>query len=798
MPAGGAEEVYAAWRTLFERIAEHGPTVLVFEDLHWADPGLLDFIEGLATSARHRPILILTLARPELLERRPTWGAGIRRLTTIELGPLPADAMDMLLLGIVPGIPPVAIRAIRDHSEGIPLYAVETVRMLLDKGSLTEQDGRYRLSGELGSLAVPESLTGLLGARIDGVSEREREVLGHAAVLGQVFDVTVLEKVAGLAPDDIRGAVDDLAAREIVELDDDPRSPTRGQYRFVQGLMREVVYGRLSRRERTSRHLAIAHELEAREGDELAGVVASHYLDAWRSAPAEEAPVIAGHARQALTAAASRAAALGAVDRALGYTLDSEQLASGEDERLAAGEAVLAMAIRASRHSIVTERAPALEADYVRRGDLEGATRVAAWRGQSAINDGRPDQAMALLELAVDRVGSSIESEATARLAAELARSYLVGGQTDQALPIIEAALPVAERLDLRGVIAELLPSKGWALAASGRTQEAAAIHTGAVAFAEREGLFDSEVRARMNLSAVLAAEDPARAFAVAAAGFERAAELGYPRWMATLFSNAAGSAVAIGEWGWAIEAMARFDPAEASGGWLGLRHVVAAEIAANQGDVDAAQSALNAYRAGLGDRPDPQLRKNLAFVEAELALCRGDLKTALRRGEVAAGMAVSHAMQEWIFAGRMAVWLGDLAAVDRILESALASDWITGRDFRAQVEGLTGSRHALAGDEPTAIAAYEGAARTLRGLGARFELALVLLDRVLLLPDAPGRSEAAAEARSILEPLGARPFLDRLDAALGISGGTASTPPDWADKTTPTPSASQAVSPPS
>ena len=106
----------------------------MFEDLHWADAGLLDFIEGLLSASRNRPILVLALARPELIDDRPGFGATLRNHTRLDLAPLTDEAMDMLLLGLVPGIPQVALRTIRDRAAGIPLYAVETVRMLLDQG----------------------------------------------------------------------------------------------------------------------------------------------------------------------------------------------------------------------------------------------------------------------------------------------------------------------------------------------------------------------------------------------------------------------------------------------------------------------------------------------------------------------------------------------------------------------------------------------------------------------------------------------------------------------------------------
>ena len=144
-PTGEREELFAAWRAFFEHIADRGTTVLVFQDLHWADQGLLDFIESMLAWSRARPILVMALARPELMERRPTWGVGSRASMVLQLEPIgTADIADMLR-GMVPGLPPGALAQIVERSEGVPLYAVETVRMLLDDGRLVRDGERYRL-----------------------------------------------------------------------------------------------------------------------------------------------------------------------------------------------------------------------------------------------------------------------------------------------------------------------------------------------------------------------------------------------------------------------------------------------------------------------------------------------------------------------------------------------------------------------------------------------------------------------------------------------------------------------------
>jgi class 3 adenylate cyclase len=190
------QDLFAGWRLFFERLAEAYPTVLVFEDMQWADASLLDFVEYLLDWARNHPLLVLTLARPELLEKRPTWGAGQRSFTSIYLEPLTEEQMRDLLEGLVPGLPEAVSGKILSRAEGVPLYAVETVRMLLDRGLLVQEGAAYRLAGEVESLEVPETLHALIAARLDDLSVEERKVLEDGSVLGKTF---TREAVAALS-----------------------------------------------------------------------------------------------------------------------------------------------------------------------------------------------------------------------------------------------------------------------------------------------------------------------------------------------------------------------------------------------------------------------------------------------------------------------------------------------------------------------------------------------------------------------------------------------------------------------
>ena len=247
------EDLSAGWRMFFERIAERGPTVLVFEDLQWADDALLDFIQTMLEFSRDRPLFVVTLSRPELLERRGDWGTRSRGFTSLLFGAaLGTAAMDALLAGMVPGMPEELRARIHTHAEGIPLYAVETVRMLLDRGALVRTDGRFELVGEVGQLDVPASLHGLMTARLDALPAEERSLLQDASVLGKTFHPQTLAAVAGMTQEEVRPFLDALVRKELLSVQLDPRSPERGQYGFLQSLVQKVAHDTLAKKDRRS------------------------------------------------------------------------------------------------------------------------------------------------------------------------------------------------------------------------------------------------------------------------------------------------------------------------------------------------------------------------------------------------------------------------------------------------------------------------------------------------------------------------------------------------------------------
>ena len=162
------EELFAGWRLFFERLAAEHPVVLLVEDAQYADAGLLDFLDHLVDWARDLPIYVLVFARPELGTARPGFGTGRNRIM-LTLDPLDPASMDRLVDALVPGMPPAARRGVTSQAQGIPLFAVETVRALIDRDIVQPVEGVYRLVGDVGELAVPDSLHALLAARLDAL-----------------------------------------------------------------------------------------------------------------------------------------------------------------------------------------------------------------------------------------------------------------------------------------------------------------------------------------------------------------------------------------------------------------------------------------------------------------------------------------------------------------------------------------------------------------------------------------------------------------------------------------------------
>jgi class 3 adenylate cyclase/tetratricopeptide (TPR) repeat protein len=258
------QEIAWAARGWADQLADVQPLVLVFEDIHWAEEPLLELIEHLATWVREAPLLLVTLARPELLDVRPGWGGGRMRAAAIELDPLRESESEQLIDALLPGdgLSVDARRDLLEKTEGNPLFVEETIRMLV------ETEGDYLPE------RIPDTLQALIAARIDGLPPAEKALLHRAAVIGRIFWHGALSHVApDLEVDDL---LDDLLLRDFVLTE--PRSTIIGEraYRFKHMLIREVAYGGLAKAERAQLHARFAEWLRERAGDELLEIRAYH------------------------------------------------------------------------------------------------------------------------------------------------------------------------------------------------------------------------------------------------------------------------------------------------------------------------------------------------------------------------------------------------------------------------------------------------------------------------------------------------------------------------------------------
>jgi len=630
LPAGEREELFAAWRTFFERIAQQDTVILVFEELQWADQGLLDFIEHMLTWSRTHPIFVLALTRPELLERRPGWGSGVRNAASIVLEPLPAEAMQQLLLGLVPGLPQQAARAIVDRSEGIPLYAVETVRMLLDRGQLRSAKTGYTVEGPIDRLAVPETLRALIAARLDAIGADERATLADAAILGQSFTMPGLAGVSGLAADELQPRLDRLVAHELLRRDDDPRSPERGQYQFVQALVREVAVESLARADRRAKHLAAARFLEGLGEDELAGVLASHYLEAYRATPAgPEAEALEAQARIALRAAAERAAALHSHAGALKYLEDALPITHDPAEEAALHERAAAAAGAAAMPGAVDHAGRAV-ALYGEVGDADGVLRATTLLAHLHLNGGHGREALAVLEPAV--AGDIQASPEAGAALAELARAQWLDGRVEESIVTVDRALSAAAPRRQTGVIAAALVNRAGALSAQGRIDEPEAMLRGAIAIADRDGHVFTSLRARNNLLATTGEDLPYSDYLpLIHEALDRARRFGLGGWVEALLVNGVVDAgLWTGDWASADAALVELNDMRLTRYGSGFAPAIRGAMAAFRGDDRAAIAEWEAADPFFSTMDTAPQVASAGALRAATSLGRGDWEHAL------------------------------------------------------------------------------------------------------------------------------------------------------------------------
>jgi predicted ATPase/class 3 adenylate cyclase len=783
------EDLFAGWRLFFERMAEREPVVMSFEDMQWADASLLDFIEYLLDWSRNHAIFVLTLARPELVERRPNWGAGRRNFTSIYLDPLSIEAMTELVDGLVPGLPDEARERILVRAEGVPLYAVETVRMMIDRGLVVRDGARYRPVGPLGTLDVPETLQALIAARLDGLTPSERSLLQEAAVVGKSFARPLMLALTGLAA----GVIDDLFAslvrKEVISLQADPRSPERGQFSFLQDLVRTVAYETLTRRDRKDKHLSVATYLERSRGadeDEFVEVIASHYLEAYELGPdATDATEVKAKAREMLARAGERAAAIGAAEEAQGYFEQALGLTDEVGTRAALEERGGQMAWTRGRAAEARYHFERAINSFASADSAHSAARVTARLGEVDFSEGRLDKGIERMEQAFSLLVDDETDEDLVALAVQLGRLHLFRGDRELAMERNEFALRLAELLVLPEQLSQALNTKAVALRYQGRRQEARLLLDYAVHIALEHDLSSAALRAFTNLAAFAYLDDRFDdCVRHGAATLELARRVGNRGYERDSYFAELGNMAITGRWNEALERLSEIRRTEGPVIERLLTFLLwVVPVLTNQGDLAGARELLE-FCAAVESSEELQSKFFYLTTCAVLFRSEGRTEEALQSAEAALSTSAELSTvsvgsnDAFVEAIESALALGDAAKAEDLLERiervrpGERTPFLQAQAlrFRARLASSTGD----AGTETS----FSAAAAMFRELGTPFWLAVALLEHAEWLAAQHRYAETTlllAEARDVFERLGARPWLDRV--ALASSDGSESTP---------------------
>jgi class 3 adenylate cyclase/tetratricopeptide (TPR) repeat protein len=767
-------DLFSGWRLFLERLATRDPVILVFEDLQWADSGLLDFIDYLLEWSSDFPIFILALGR-ELTGQRQQW-------PSLSLDPLSSEAMRELLGGLVPGLSEDLSDQIVDRAEGVPLYAVETVRMLLDHGLLRQEGARYVVTGEVEELAIPETLQALLAARLDDLRPTERALIQDASVLGQSFAAAGLAALGGRSIHEAEDLLDGLIAKQIVAFNDDELSAERGQYEFLQALLRSVAYQTLSRRDRKARHLAAARYLQATRGGEtgeIAEVLASHYLNAVSADPdAPDAPEIRRLARETLAAAGRRAASLALGEEAERIFDQATELAEDDSTRAELLEQAGRAAWLAGDGDAACERLKAAIELFTAVGRGDAAARATAGVADVLAMTDRLDEALPVAEQAH---GGLPPGEERAVVAAQLAKLRMFRTELQEAIEATDEALTMAEPAQAWSTVADALITRGTVRAWQGRLEEGNALLVRGLELALRDDLPHMAIRAHNNLGAVAWGRDRTRD---ALDHCEQALVLTRARgdrvWERELLGSKVNSLAALGRWNEALALAGELGIEQADEDaifYLSDALVGIARIHTARADHDALEKTMELIALGLAST-DAQIHNSCATAKAIVVQALGRPQEALELAQPVIGGEDPGCRRYAYAEACLAAWqLGmteDLGDLIRYVDDLPAGDVIP--SMRAQADRFTALLAVRNGDEATATERLERAADAFRRLDYPFERAQVLLEHGETLLEqglVRGVEAVLSEAGVAFAELRAEPWLGRVAKAReGIHGG--------------------------
>ena len=432
-------ESFAAWRRFFEGLAELDPLVIVVEDLHWADEGVLDFVDHLVDWSSGVPILVVGTARPELLTMRPGWGGGKQNATTISLSPLSEQETTALIHGLLNrAVLPAELQAtLLDRAGGNPLYAEEFARIASERGDLGADT------------PLPESVQGLIAARLDALPHDEKALVQDASVVGKVFWTGAVAQLADLDPDALRTLLHRLERKQFLQRE--RRSSIEGdtQYAFAHSIVREVAYSQIPRSERTEKHRRAASWIESiGRSEDLADLRAHHYRSALEALPASDDPQLRRAARLALRDAGDRAAALHAY-AAAAHDYDRALALWPEDDPERPSLLMAAAVARAREDVWEPDELAAARDALIAAGDVAAAAEAEIWRAEVYWNLGQGDDVLASLQRGAALAEPLPVSAAKARVYTGLCRLHWLATREEETERYGNEALAMAEQLGL-------------------------------------------------------------------------------------------------------------------------------------------------------------------------------------------------------------------------------------------------------------------------------------------------------------------------------------------------------------
>ena len=515
-------EAFAAWRRFLEALAARHPLVLAFEDLHWADDGLLDFVDHLVEWASDAPLLVACTARPELLERRPGWSETRDNALTLSLSVLTDEETGLLVGSLLEDLV-LSDReqtALLARAGGNPLYAGEYVRMLADRALVEPGDG---------DLPLPDSVQAIVAARLDALPPVEKGLLQDAAVIGKSFWAGPLVMLGGAPRWKIEELLLSLERKGFVRRE--PRSSVarETQYAFWHLLLRDVAYGQIPRGRRGEKHGLAAEWIESlnpERAEDRAEMLAHHYLSALEFARAsgQETALLAERAGLALREAGDRAAGLNAFPAAVRFYRGALDLVPEDDpERpqllLRYGEA--RFHAEAAGADVLAEARDA----FLARGDRESAAEAMVRLGELRWAEGEAE-AFDHLEQAAALLADAPPSPAKAHVLGSLSRFRMIADENDEAVRVGLEALDMADRLGIAELRAHVLASTGLARARIGDPRGLADLRESIAAAVSLNSL--ESVRGYANLgNALLDAGDLRGAFELHAQGRRAARRFG-------------------------------------------------------------------------------------------------------------------------------------------------------------------------------------------------------------------------------------------------------------------------------